>query len=212
MKIQLNNLNTVLCLGAHSDDIEIGCGGTILRLLAENPNLTIFWVVLSATGKRADEAVSGANSFLESAPKKEIVIQGFRDSYFPYVGGEIKEYLHEFASGISPDLILTHRGNDAHQDHRLVSELTWCVFRNGLILEYEVPKYEADLTQPNFFVPLEESIANKKMEFLANCFKTQKAKRWFCKETFGSLMRIRGNECNSASGLAEAFHCRKLVL
>jgi LmbE family N-acetylglucosaminyl deacetylase len=203
---------TVLCIGAHSDDIEVGCGGTLLRLLAETREIDVHWVVLNAPGARADEARAGAELFLENARSGSVVLENYRDSFFPYQGQEIKEQFHELAGKISPDLIFTHHREDAHQDHRLVSELTWCAFRDHLILEYEIPKYDGDLGRPNVFVPLDDSTCRRKVQSVMSTFKTQHAKQWFTEDTFWSTLRIRGLECNSESKFAEAFHCRKMRL
>lgn len=201
----------VLCLGSHSDDIEIGCGGTILRLLAEHQNLEVVWVVFSSTKEREQEARHSAELFLERAKKKEILINKFRDGFFPFDGAEIKNFC-EGLKRTTPDLIFTHYRNDAHQDHRLIEQLTCNTFRNHLILEYEIPKYDGDLGQPNFFVPLEQEIYQKKIRYLMEAFPTQRGKPWFEQETFLALMRLRGMECVAPSGYAEAFYCRKVVL
>lgn len=201
----------ILCLGSHSDDIEIGCGGTILRLLASNPNFNVTWVVFSSSKEREQEARKSAQLFLESASQKEIIVHNFRDGFFPYDGGEIKTAV-ESLKRVAPDLIFTHSRRDAHQDHRAIAELTWNTFRNHLILEYEIPKYDGDLGQPNCFVPLESDHYQQKIRHLMDAFQTQRSKRWFQQETFLALMRLRGMECVAPSGYAEAFYCRKLVL
>jgi len=201
----------VLCLGAHSDDIEIGCGGTILRLAEENPNCVFHWVVFSAIEVREREARRGADLF--AGPRlKGPTLKTFRDGFMPYAGGEVKDIFESLKQQISPDLVLTHYRNDAHQDHRLLCELTWNTFRDHLILEYEVPKYDGDLSRPNVFVQLSDEISRKKAQFLMDAFESQRGKRWFQESTFFSLMRLRGMECNSPSGYAEAFYSRKLVL
>lgn len=201
----------ILCLGAHSDDIEIGCGGTILRLIAEYPQVVVRWIVFGTSGHRVDEAYASANEFLGAVERKEIVVKGFRDGFFPYVGAQIKDYFEELKLHTSPDLIFTHYRHDLHQDHRLVCELTWNTFRNHLILEYEIPKYDGDLGVPNFFVHLDESICQRKVQSLMEHFRTQQNKDWFTKDTFLSLMRLRGVESKSPSKYAEAFYCRKIV-
>jgi LmbE family N-acetylglucosaminyl deacetylase len=202
----------ILVLGAHADDIEIGCGGTILRLLEENPAATeIYWIVFGARGERKTEAVESANRFLANARRKEIVVKDFRDGYFPYIGAEIKDFFEELKRRFLPDLILTHYRKDLHQDHRLVSELTWNTFRNHLILEYEIVKYDGDLGVPNFFVQLAEPIARKKIQTIMDCFKSQKDKSWFTDDTFSSILRLRGVECNAPGRYAEAYYCRKVV-
>jgi len=200
----------VLCLGSHPDDIEIGCGGTILRLV-ERGDVQFYWSVLSGEAKRGKEAWEGANAFLESVKLKKIEIQQFRESYFPFVGADIKDYFEKLKKEFSPDLVLTHYSNDAHQDHRLISDLTWNTFRDHFILEYEIPKYDGDLGNPNFYVHLDESLVQMKISLMSSIFKTQKEKHWFTEETFRSILRIRGIESNSPSKYAEAFHCRKIV-
>jgi LmbE family N-acetylglucosaminyl deacetylase len=201
----------ILCLGSHSDDIEIGCGGTILRLLSRNQNLEVVWAVFSSSTEREREARNSAGLFLEQAKRKEIIINHFCDGYFPFEGAQIKDSF-EGLKVLSPDLILTHNRKDAHQDHRLIAELTWNTFRDHLILEYEIPKYDGDMGQPSVFVPIEEEICQKKVRYIMSAFESQRHKRWFRQEIFLSLMRLRGMECNAPSGYAEAFHCHKLVL
>jgi len=207
----METAGTVLCLGAHSDDLEIGCGGTILHLVKTNPNLRIHWVVFAASGDRGREARAGAEKFLAGVSSKNIVLKEFRDGFFPCTGGPIKEYFETLKSEVSPDLIFTHYRSDLHQDHRLICELTWNTFRNHAILEYEVPKYDGDLGSPNLFVPLSDELVQQKIDILMSVFGTQRGKHWFGEELFRSLMRIRGMECASA-GYAEAFYARKLVL
>src|SRR5208283_372065 len=201
----------ILCLGAHSDDIEIGCGGTILRLARQYPNCVFYWVVFSATGVRAGEAQRAATLFAGAGALKGPLLKAFQDGFMPFVGAEVKAVFEDLKS-ISPDLIFTHHRDDAHQDHRLLSELTWNTFRDHLILEYEVPKYDGDLGRPNVFVPLDLELCEKKVQFLLETFQSQRSKRWFQSETFLALLRIRGMECNAPSGYAEAFYSRKLVL
>ena len=202
----------ILCLGAHSDDIEIGCGGTVLRILEENPDAEVFWVVMGASGQRADEATASAKSFLARARQKEVIVKEFRDGFFPYIGAEIKGFFEELKRRCAPDLILTHCRNDLHQDHRLVSELTWNTFRNHLILEYEILKYDGDLGTPNVFVPLTESLARRKVGILLDSFRSQLKKNWFTEDAFLAILRLRGLECNAPAKYAEAYHARKLVL
>jgi LmbE family N-acetylglucosaminyl deacetylase len=201
----------ILCLGAHSDDIEIGCGGTLLKLIDLYPDLHIHWVVMGASGAREQEASNSAFSFLEHVSEKKIIIHGFRDGFFPYHGAEIKECFEELKFAIDPDLILTHYRNDRHQDHRLISDLTWNTFRDHLIWEYEIPKYDGDLGSPNLFVQLSEEICRKKVENLFAHFGSQTHKGWFTEDTFFSMLRIRGLESNSPSKYAEGFYCRKMV-
>jgi LmbE family N-acetylglucosaminyl deacetylase len=203
---------TLLCLGAHSDDIEIGCGGTILRLLSEHDDVDVHWVVLGASGQRAEEAVASAETFLADARKKQIIIDGFTDSFFPYSGDAIKRRFEVLKQDISPDIIFTHHRHDLHQDHRLISELTWNTYRDHLILEYEILKYDGDLGAPNLFVPLAEAICQKKIRLLMDCFKSQKDRDWFTPDAFLGLLRIRGVESKASSKYAEAFYGRKLVL
>jgi len=201
----------ILCLGAHSDDIEIGCGGTILRLLSEGRSLHIFWVVFASNSEREVEARNSATRFLNGAIRKEILIKNFRDGFFPFEGTRIKDYFEELKV-IAPDLVFTHYRKDAHQDHRLIAELTRNTFRDHLILEYEIPKYDGDMGQPSVFVTLSSEMCQRKVNYIMDFFQSQRAKRWFQRETFLALMRLRGMECNSRSGYAEAFYCRKLVL
>jgi len=202
----------VLCLGAHSDDIEIGCGGTILRLLEEYCDVSVHWVVFGAEGVRAAEARESAASFLEKAKHKTVVIRNFRDGFFPYIGAEIKEYFEELKGEFNPDIIFTHYRYDLHQDHRLICELTWNTFRDHLILEYEIMKYDGDLGTPNFYVRLSEDICRNKIQKIFSHFKSQVGKSWFSEDSFFSLLRLRGVESNSPDRYAEAFYCRKGVL
>jgi LmbE family N-acetylglucosaminyl deacetylase len=201
----------VLCLGAHCDDIEIGCGGTILSLSDGYPNTTIYWLVFSSDQQRAREAEESADVFLRQARSKQIVIESFRNGFFPYAGSEIKEYFEQLKRGFSPDLIFTHYRHDLHQDHRLISELTWNTYRDHWILEYEIPKYDGDLGSPNLFVHLDEPTCHKKAEYILNIFHSQREKRWFDSETLLSILRLRGMESNAPSKYAEAFYCRKMV-
>lgn len=201
----------VLCLGSHCDDIEIGCGGTILKLIETYQNLIIYWVVFSSNSQREKEANVSANKFLANVKDKTILIKNFRDGFFPFIGAEIKEAFEKLKQDINPDLVLTHYRNDAHQDHRLISDLTWNTFRNHLILEYEIPKYDGDLGNPNFFVHLDRAICQKKINYLLNSFESQKNKHWFTEETFMSILRLRGVEANAPEKYAEAFYCRKIV-
>jgi len=201
---------TVLCLGAHSDDIEIGCGGALLQLKKAFPNIRFHWVVFSAAGPRAEEAKRGAALFTAGC-EATVVLKMHKDGFLPYNGAQVKESFEEMKSLVNPDLIFTHWGSDAHQDHRLLSELTWNTFRNHFILEYEIPKYDGDMGRPNFFVPLAAPLHEHKIDHLFAAFATQSGKRWFDRETFRGLMRLRGMECNSPSGYAEGFYARKVV-
>jgi len=202
----------ILCLGAHSDDIEIGCGGTILRLASEYPNLAITWVVFSALGDRGSEARLSADEYLSGITTKKIILGEFRDGYFPASFTALKDVFEDLKKEVSPDLIFTHYRNDLHQDHRQLCELTWNTWRDHFILEYEIPKYDGDLGAPNIFVPLSDAILDKKIDFLMRYFQTQSNKHWFSSETFNALMRLRGIEGKSPTGFAEGFYCRKLVL
>jgi len=212
INVRLNNVRSILCLGAHADDIEIGCGGTILKLLKQQKQVNVYWVVLGAQDWRAQEATTSAEKFLTEAGESNIVVKGFRDSFFPYQGEEIKEYFHHLQKQFSPDLIFTHRREDMHQDHRLLAELTWNAFRDNLILEYEIPKFEGDLGHPNVMVSLTEELCQKKVDTIVDSFRSQHEKAWFSSETFWALMRIRGLECNAPEKLAEGLYCRKMVL
>jgi LmbE family N-acetylglucosaminyl deacetylase len=205
------NSSTVLCLGAHSDDIELGCGGTLLHWKRTLSCVKFHWVVFSASGLRGKEARKAAELFTAGCDR-EIVLKEYRDGFLPYDGGEVKDFFEELKGQVNPDLIFTHWSGDAHQDHRLISELTWNTFRNHLILEYEIPKYDGDIGRPNVFVPLEAAVYEEKVGHLFQAFESQHEKPWFDRQTFLSLMRIRGMESNSASGYAEAFHARKVVI
>jgi len=207
-----NQTLRVLCLGSHSDDIEIGCGGTVLRLAGNNENAEFWWIVFSATGERKREASKSADSFLKPAKRKRIIIKTFRESFFFAESARIKEFFEELKQKFQPDLIFTHYRNDLHQDHRTISDLTWNAFRNHVILEYEVPKYDGDLGSPNVFVHLDERVKTLKVRCILDNFKTQQNKHWFTEDTFLSLMRLRGVESGGDSRYAEAFYCRKLVV
>jgi LmbE family N-acetylglucosaminyl deacetylase len=202
----------LLCLGAHSDDLEIGCGGTMITLLRKYSHLVVYWVVFGSDPQRAIEARTSADRLLKSAKARTIVVKDFRDSFFPFVGSAIKEYFGQLKKEFSPDLIFTHYRNDLHQDHRLISDLTWQTFRDHLILEYEIPKYDGDLGSPNVFSYLDEAAVRTKIDCILNCFKSQASKHWFSGELFMSILRLRGIECNTPTGFAEAFYCRKMVL
>jgi LmbE family N-acetylglucosaminyl deacetylase len=205
-------IRQVLCLGAHCDDLEIGCGGTVLRLAADEPPPQFTWVVFSSDGIREAEAFQSVRRLVPGIPTTRILIKKFRDGFLPYEGALVKETFEELKRLVSPDLILTHYRGDLHQDHRLISELTWNTFRNHLILEYEIPKYDGDFGTPNLFVPLDEALCRRKIDTILGSFPSQAGKRWFSEDLFRSLLRIRGMESNAASGYAEAFYCRKLVL
>jgi LmbE family N-acetylglucosaminyl deacetylase len=201
----------ILCLGCHSDDIEIGCGGSILRLAQQYPDSRFHWVVFSALGVRKAEAERAAGLFVSSDRLASLALRSFPDAFMPFVGAEVKAAFEDLKS-FAPDLIFTHYRHDAHQDHRLIAELTWNTFRDHLILEYEIPKYDGDLGQPSLFVPLDPEQYQRKVDNIMEAFASQRMKRWFQPETFLSLMRLRGMECNAASGYAEGFYCRKAVL
>lgn len=202
----------VLCLGAHGDDLEIGCGATMLRLAEEYPRLAVTWVVFSADDCREPEARASAGAFLETAHAARIVVERFRDGFFPSLTGSLKERFEGLKRELDPDLIFTHFREDAHQDHRVISELTWNTWRDHAILEYEIPKYDGDLGRPNFFVALQEDVARKKASLIVRHFASQAAKPWFSEEVFLALMRLRAVESRAPGGFAEAYHCRKLLL
>lgn len=202
---------TILCLGSHADDIEIGCGGTILRLAEQYPHCKLHWVVFSAVGVRKSEAQRAAELFAGQSRLQEPRLQSFHDGFMPFVGAEVKQVFEELKT-VYPDLIFTHNRADAHQDHRLIGELTWNTFRDHLILEYEIPKYDGDMGQPNVFVPLETGHYQAKVRYIIDAFQSQHEKRWFREDTFLSLMRLRGMECNAPTGYAEAFYGSKLAL
>ena len=201
----------VLALGAHADDIEIGCGATLLAL-QRSSELEVAWVVFSADGVRANEARTSAERFLEGAGSRTVEIRGFRDGYLPYEGDAVKDVFEELKRELDPQLILTHGRHDLHQDHRLVCELTWNTWRDHVILEYEIPKYDGDLGTPNLFVPVSEELAREKVDLLLESFPSQRGKHWFEAELFLGLMRVRGMEAHAPSGYAEGFACRKLSL
>jgi LmbE family N-acetylglucosaminyl deacetylase len=198
----------ILCLGSHSDDIEIGCGGTMLHL-SRAYQVNCRWVVFSSSPGRKKEAQASSAMFLKNAKSKEVIIKNFRNGYFPYAAAGIKDYFEKMKEEFNPDIVFTHYRADLHQDHRLISELTWNTFRNHLVLEYEIPKYDGDLGSPNVFVLLDKNVCQKKIEHLLESFPSQKEKHWFSAETFWSLLRLRGMESASPSNYAEAFYVRK---
>jgi LmbE family N-acetylglucosaminyl deacetylase len=202
----------VLAIGAHPDDIEIGCAGTLLKLIEQGGVSDVHWVVLSGEGVRAEEARRSAEALLEGVPRSEVVVGDFPDGFFPYEGKRIKDFFEQLKVDLAPDVVFTHQRADLHQDHRLCCELTWNTFRDHLILEYEVPKYDGDMSAPNAFVPLSEDLSQRKIDHLMSHFDSQVSKRWFGEDLFSSLLRLRGMECNSPSSYAEAFFCRKAVL
>ena len=201
----------LLCIGAHSDDLEIGCGGTILTWLASMPAVEVTWVVLSAEGIRASEARRSARALLARAAARKVIIANFRDCFLQAQYADVKGYFERLRAEVDRDIVITHWLQDRHQDHRLTAELTWNTWRNHLVLEYEIPKYEGDLATPNVYVPISTSLARRKVSHLNRCFSSQRSKGWFTADTFLALMRLRGLESRSQSGLAEAFHARKLV-
>jgi LmbE family N-acetylglucosaminyl deacetylase len=202
----------LLAIGAHPDDIEIGCGGTILKLVEQGSVSAIWWVVLSGDGERAAEAQGSADALLNGTVEKRVIIRDFKDGFFPYDGGELKDFFETLKREFSPDVVFTHQRNDLHQDHRTTCELTWNTFRDHLILEYEVPKYDGDMGSPNLFVPLDDHLCRQKVGHLLDHFASQHAKRWFKEDLFSGLLRLRGMECQSPTSYAEAFYCRKAVL
>jgi len=203
---------SLLCLGAHSDDIEIGAGATLLGLMERGVKLDVHWCVLSGGGVRDDEARKSAKDFLAGAASAEIEIKSFRDGFFPEQGEAIKQWFEELKGRFNPDLILTHRRDDAHQDHQLVCRLTWNTFRDHQILEYEIPKWDGDIGQPNVYVPVSAAALERKIELLMAHFGSQRSKQWFDDETFRGLARIRGMECRAPERYAEAFFARKVSL
>jgi LmbE family N-acetylglucosaminyl deacetylase len=207
-----NSVRRVLCLGAHSDDIEIGIGGTLLKLAEKVSDLEVWWVVFSAPGLRAAEARQSASEFLHGVSRTEVRIGSFRESYFPSEWPSIKDWFEEIKANFDPEVVFTHYRHDRHQDHRVLSELAWNTFRSHLILEYEILKYDGDLGIPNVFMPLSEQLCTRKVDLLLKNFETQITKHWFTRDTFEAMLRIRGIECASNTGRAEAFYCRKMVL
>ncbi|HEX3354994.1 MAG TPA: PIG-L deacetylase family protein [Terriglobales bacterium] len=203
---------TVLCLGAHSDDIEIGCGGTILQLLSHYSNVEVQWTVFSSGREREKEARTSADLFLKQALRSRVVVKNFRDGFFPYQGERIKEFFEAMKREVNPDLIFTHYRDDRHQDHRTISDLTWNTWRRHLILEYEIPKYDGDLGSPNCFIPLNREVCERKIKHICDVFQTQSNKAWLTEDTFQAILRLRGVECSAPDKFAEAFYCRKLIL
>jgi LmbE family N-acetylglucosaminyl deacetylase len=205
-------LSRVLCLGAHGDDLEIGCSGTLLTLLEQNRHLAVTWVVFSARGQRAREARQSARTLLEPVKDREIVVKKFRDGFFPHDGARLKEAFEAIKARVAPDVVFTHHRDDLHQDHRVIADLTWQTFRDHLILEYEVPKYDGDLGAPNVFVPLAESVCRRKIAHILASFPSQADRHWFKEDVFAALLRLRGLESNAPTDHAEAFYVRKLRL
>jgi LmbE family N-acetylglucosaminyl deacetylase len=211
-----DRIRRVLCLGAHSDDIEIGCGGTLLKLARESrqrgQGLIVRWIVFSADAAREAEARRSADLFLADASSKEVIVHHFRDGFFPFVAAQVKEAFEAMKSQFVPDVIFTHTRDDLHQDHALLANLTWNTFRDHLVMEYEVPKYDGDLGRPNAFVPLDRATCDAKITHLMDCFESQRGKQWFTEETFRAMLRLRGLECNAPGKYAEAFYSRKFTL
>jgi LmbE family N-acetylglucosaminyl deacetylase len=203
---------TVLCLGAHSDDIEIGAGGTILSWIESGARVSAHWCVLSAQGPREAEARQSAGAFLEGAIAQVIEVERFRDGYFPSARSDIKDWFEGLKARVDPDVILTHHTDDAHQDHRIVAELTTNTFRDHCVLRYEIPKWDGDLGRPNAYMPLNAAILERKLQLLNDGFASQRSKDWFDPETFRSLARLRGMECRAPERYAEAFHVGKFRL
>jgi LmbE family N-acetylglucosaminyl deacetylase len=208
---QETRLSRVLVIGAHADDIEIGCGGTILRLVQSHPDLEWCWVVLSGEGERGREALASASEFIPQAERQRVIVKTFRDGFLPYSGGAVKDFFEELAPTVSPDLILTHWRHDLHQDHRLAAELTWNTFRDHLILEYEIPKYDGEAGVPNVFVHLTREVSRQKVEAIVRNFPSQQSHAWFDRELFLGLLRLRGMQSRAEEGYAEAFYGAKLV-
>ncbi len=202
----------LLCLGAHADDIEIGAGATILSLIEAGVDLDVHWAVLSASAVRAEEARVSATAFLAGCRQVAIDVADFRDGYFPYQGSAIKDWMAGLGQRVQPDVVLTHHRDDAHQDHRLVAELTGNHFRDTLTLAYEIPKWDGDLGRPNVFLPVTAAALEAKIKLLAEHFTSQTGKDWFDADTFRGLARLRGMECRAPERYAEAFHCNKMSI
>jgi LmbE family N-acetylglucosaminyl deacetylase len=210
MYCKFESLRSVVCIGAHADDIEIGCGGTLLQMRESFPGLQVDWVVLAGDEKRRAEAAASFKHWTSGSSNCRLHQFDFPDTQFPWNGVAIKQAIHGIAESLNPDAVFTHYKNDAHQDHRLVSELTWNAFRNHLILEYEIPKFEGDLAHPNVYFPLSTTMAERKVELLMNSFESQRDKPWFDERTFFAILRLRGIESKAPDGWAEAFHGRKI--
>jgi len=207
--LRLEGVKRVLCLGAHCDDIEMGCGAALLRLLSENPGMRVHWAIFVSNAKRAGEVRESAAQFLRDAGEHEIEVFDFRDGFLPFAGAEAKERMQAVKAKVDPDLVFTHYRNDLHQDHRLIAELTWNAFRDHMILEYEVPKWDGDLGAPNFYAPAPAELCERKVNIITQCYASQREKDWFSPDTLLALMRLRGVECRAPSGYAEAFYARK---
>lgn len=201
---------SLLCIGAHSDDIEIGAGGLILSLMRAGIAIDVQWCVLSAVGVRGDEARASAKDFLAGAASHRIDCGAFDDGIFPSQSPAIKAWLLDVRQNIAPDVILTHNRDDAHQDHRELAALVWNLFRDQIILEYEIPKWDGDMAHPNIYAALDAEVMEQKIALLTRHFTSQRAKDWFDPETFRGLARLRGMECRAPDRFAEAFTARKL--
>ncbi len=212
ISLQLPAIDRLLVLGAHCDDVEIGCGGTLLHLIERHPGLEVRWVTFSSNRERREETSRSAEAFLAGAGVRHYDIHEYRDGYFPWSGDAIKDRFEEIAQAYRPDVVLTHHRDDRHQDHRTVAGLTWNTFRNQLVLEYEIPKWDGDLGQPNVYVPLTEAVCRRKIANLMEFYGSQRSRDWFTEDLFWGLMRIRGVECRSASGFAEAFYGYKVSI
>jgi LmbE family N-acetylglucosaminyl deacetylase len=204
-----NGPRRILALGAHCDDIEIGCGGTLLRLAAERRGLEVLWVVFCSTPERAAEARSSASAFLEGVAQARVLVREYRDGFLPYLGGAVKDEFEGLKRDFAPDLIFTHYRDDRHQDHRLVSELTWNTWRSHFILEYEIPKYDGDFGSPNFFAALPPATVDRKVRLLLEHYRSQSGRSWFTADLFRAVTRIRGMEAAAPDGMAEGFYVRK---
>lgn len=211
-KLDLPAAGTVLCLGAHCDDIEIGCGGTLIELQQRQPQLHFKWVVFSGNPIREAETRAAAAALLGAGANVTVTVHDFRNSYFPHMGAAIKDAFESLRASVSPDLVMTHFVGDRHQDHRVIAELTWNTFRDHTILEFEIPKYEGDLGQPGVYCPLSQQTLDRKIDALLRCFPSQRSHRWFDADLFRGHLRLRGVECNSPTRFAEAFHARKLII
>lgn len=202
----------ILCLGAHCDDIDLGCGGTLLKLIEERARISVDWVVFSGNRQRKAELRRSARRFLRGAAASSVVDHDFRDGHFPGQFTAIKEAFETLKEGPAPDLIFTHHLLDRHQDHRIIAELTWNTFRRHCILEYEIPKYDGGLTTPNVHVELRPSQVERKVRILLECYGSQRARQWFTGDTFRAILRLRGVESGAPTGWAEGFHGNKLLL
>jgi LmbE family N-acetylglucosaminyl deacetylase len=200
---------SILAIGAHPDDIEIGAGGALLSLAAAYPGLQARYVVMTGTAERHQEAHSAASAFLPSADVR-IDLHELPEGRFPAVWAQVKDALEEVARSCSPDLVLAPTRADAHQDHRTIGEIVSTVFRDQLYLGYEIPKWDGDLGQPSMYFPLSAGVARRKVELLHKCFPSQRGRDWWDDEVFLGMARLRGMECRAP--YAEAFTCTKAVI